>query len=137
MKKYVKTEFHFIYNSGGIPGSISAYLPDDEFKEYLDQCRYEEQKKKYRISSDYMMRKVGGEYAIIPVGTEASFSNAVMAPNRSAAFIWNAFEKASTVEDVVIRSALEFDGNLDKIRGDVHRFAEESLGLKILEEAED
>lgn len=137
MKKYVNTEFHFIHNSGGAAGSALAEMSDEEFRIYMAGCRCEEQKKKYKISSDYVMRKIGGDYAIVPVGTAAVITNAVMTPNNSAVFIWNEFIKPSTVEDVVVRSALEFEGKTEKIREDVHRFVRESLGLKILEEAKE
>lgn len=137
VKKYVSTEFHFIHNSGGAAGSALAEMPDEEFRTYLAGCRYEEQKQKYKISSDYVMRKIGGDYAIVPVGTAAVITNAVMTPNYSAVFIWNEFMEPSTVEDVVVRSALEFEGETEKIREDVHRFARESLGLKILEEVKE
>lgn len=134
MKKYVATEFHFLHNSGGLEGNTLAKMPDEEFRDYMAGYGYEEQKKKYRISDDYLLRKIGGDYAIVPVGATAVISNAVLTPNRSAIFIWNEFKEPSTVEDVVIRSAMEFDGDLAKIREDVHRFMKESLRLKIIEE---
>lgn len=42
--------------------------------------------KKYRVNSDYLLREIAGEYAIIPVGTACQISNAVMVPNDTAAF---------------------------------------------------
>ena len=37
--------------------------------------------KKYHVNSDYLLREIAGEYAIIPVGTACQISNAVMVPN--------------------------------------------------------
>ena len=34
--------------------------------------------KKYRVSADYLLREIAGEYAIIPVGAASQISNAVM-----------------------------------------------------------
>lgn len=36
--------------------------------------------KKYRVSADYLLREIAGEYAIIPVGAACQISNAVMVP---------------------------------------------------------
>ena len=40
--------------------------------------------KKYRVSADYLLREIAGEYAIIPVGAASQISNAVMVPNDTA-----------------------------------------------------
>ena len=90
--------------------------------------------KVFQISSDFVMRQIGGEYAIIPVGEECMFSNAVMAPNDSAVFIWKAFQTPSTAE-AVVRQALEvYEGSADEIRKDVNRFVREALDCRILRE---
>lgn len=47
--------------------------------------------KKYRVSADYLLREIAGEYAIIPVGAASQISNAVMVPNDTAVFLWNTF----------------------------------------------
>ena len=38
--------------------------------------------KKYRVSADYLLREIAGEYAIIPVGAACQISNAVMGSKR-------------------------------------------------------
>lgn len=50
---------------------------------------------KYRVSADYLLREIAGEYAIIPVGAACQISNAVMVPNDTAVFLWNAFFAAA------------------------------------------
>lgn len=42
---------------------------------------------KYRVSADYLLREIAGEYAIIPVGAAYQISNAVMVPNDTAVFL--------------------------------------------------
>lgn len=134
MKKFEKPEFCFIHNTGGMSGQQMAGLSEEQFEAYMQKTEIIEAKKKYRISPDYMLRKIGGDYAIIPVGSDAIISNAVMTPNRPAVFVWNGFVTPSTEEDVAVKCAVEFDGQIEKIREDVHRFVTESLELRILEE---
>ena len=86
MEKYVNTEYHFVRNSGGLSGKELAKLSDDELAEYLRQDSILQEKKKYRINPDFILREIAGEYTIIPIGGDNVFSNAVMAPNGNRCF---------------------------------------------------
>lgn len=136
MKKYKKPEYHFVRNNGGLSGEEIAKLSEDELAEYLSRDSFKEQRRKYRIKSGYILREIAGEYAIVPVDTESVFSNAVMAPNDSAVFLWKVFEQPSTIEDVVMKGMQEYDVTEDVIRKSTEHFIEESLKYEILEEAE-
>ena len=76
------------------------------------------------------------EYHFVPVDTESVFSNAVMAPNDSAVFLWKAFEQPSTIEDVVRKGLQEYDVTEDVIRKSTEHFVKDTLDYKILEEVE-
>ena len=59
-----------------------------------------------------------------------------MAPNDTAVFLWKAFQKPSTKEDVVRRGMEEYEASEEIIRNSINRFVEESLKYKILEEVD-
>lgn len=90
--------------------------------------------KRYQINPNFVMRQIAGEYAIIPVGEESLISNALMTPNASAVFLWNAFAQPNTEEQVVQAGLQAFDGPEEQIRKDVQRFVKESLHYRILME---
>lgn len=136
MKNYKKPEFHFVENNGGLDGNKLASLSDHEIKRYLKQDSYLEAKRKYRIKPGFALRKIAGEYTIIPVDSESLISNAMMIPNGSAVFLWRAFEEPSTVEDVVMKCLMEYEVSKEHIRKTVKTFVEESIRYGILEEAE-
>ena len=136
VKRYKKPEYHFVRNNGGLSGEEIAKLSEDELAEYLSRDSFKEQRRKYRIKSGYILREIAGEYAIVPVDTESVFSNAVMAPNDSAAFLWKAFEQPSTIEDVVRKGLQEYDVTEDVIRKSTEYFVKDTLDYKILEEVE-
>ena len=138
MKEYKKPEFHFVCNPGGLSGKELSKLSDDELTRYLSTDSFQQEKKKYRIRSGYILREIAGEYAIVPVGAENGnpLENTVMAPNDSAVFIWKNFEQPRTLEDVVIRGMLEYDATEERIRRSVENFVTDALKYKILEEAE-
>lgn len=48
--------------------------------------------KRYCIKPNFVLRRIAGEYAIVPVDVESELTNAVMQPNETAAFIWQTFQ---------------------------------------------
>ena len=92
--------------------------------------------KRYRMSPDFVLREIAGEYAIIPLGEGTVFSNTMMTPNRTAAFLWKSFSEPSTEEDVVRRVMEQFDGDEAAIRRDVKRFVTDTLKNKVLMEVD-
>ena len=134
MEKYVNTEYHFVRNSGGLSGKELAKLSDDELAEYLGQDSILQEKKKYRINPDFILREIAGEYTIIPTGGDNVFSNAVMAPNGTAVFLWEAFQKPSTIQDVVVEAMQKYDATEEQIYNSISNFVKQSLEFKVLEE---
>lgn len=129
LKQQGRPEYHFVRNTGDLSCSEIAGLSDEELAAYIKTL-----KKFYQINPAYIMREIGGEYAIIPVDEECLISNAVMTPNASAVFIWNAFLTPSLIEDVVRKALQEFDGPGEVIRDDIYRFVKETLVYKIIRE---
>ena len=134
MEKYVNTEYHFVRNSGGLSGKELAKLSDDELAEYLRQDSMLKEKKKYRINPDFILREIAGEYTIIPTGGDNVFSNAVMAPNGTAVFLWEAFQQPSTIQDVVVEAMQKYDATEEQIYNSISNFVKQSLEYKVLEE---
>lgn len=131
---YVEPKFHFVPNPGGLSGEEIAALSDEELAAYLQRCHFGEAKRCYRIDPGYVLREIGGEAAIVPVDAACTIQNAVMTPNGPAAFLWTLFQTPVTEEDAVQQGLQRYEGPEDVIRGDVHRFVQESLRLGVLKE---
>lgn len=136
MKEYKRPEFHFVRNPGGLRGGELADLSDSELSRYLPKDYYLQEKKKYRIKPDFILREIAGEYAIVPIGSDNAFSNVMMAPNNTAVFLWKEFEQASTIQDVVIHAIEKYDAEEEKIRESIDKFVKESMKYQVLEEVE-
>ena len=134
MEKYVNTEYHFVRNSGGLSGKELAKLSDDELAEYLRQDSILQEKKKYRINPDFILREIAGEYTIIPTSGDNVFSNAVMAPNGTAVFLWEAFQQPSTIQDVAVEAMQKYDVTEEQIYKSISNFVKQYLEFKVLEE---
>lgn len=134
MKEYKKPEIHFVRNPGELKSSEVANMSNEELTTYLENCGYRRAKKLYQINPNFLLRKIADEYAIIPVNEEAFAGNAIMTPNRTAAFLWQKFERPSTEEDVVLQALQQFDGSEEEIRAAVRRFIMDSLNEQVLKE---
>ena len=134
MQRFQKPEYHFVRNSGGLYGKDFTELSDDSLAEYLRQDSILQEKKKYRINPDFILREIAGEYTIIPTGGDNVFSNAVMAPNGTAVFLWEAFQQPSTIQDVVVEAMQKYDATEEQIYNSISNFVKQSLEFKVLEE---
>ena len=85
--------------------------------------------KKYHVNSDYLLREIAGEYAIIPVGTACQISNAVMVPNDTAAF-----QQPRTISEVVAQALEEYAAAEDTIQNSALNFVHDTLRYALLEE---
>lgn len=136
LMEFVKPEMHFVRCKGDLTGEEMLQLSDEELEEYLKRIGYEQAKKRYRIHPDFALREIAGEYAIVPLGETQFFSNAMMTPNKTAAFLWQAFSEPSTEEDVVMRALERFDGEEADIRRDVAMFIKETMKRQALVEVD-
>ena len=134
MEQYVKPEYHFLRNSGGLSGKEISKLSDAELANYLKKDSILKEKRKYQVSQDFILRKIAGEYAIVPVGGDNVFSNAVMAPNETAVFLWETFQQPSTIQDVVVEAMQKYDATEEQIYNSISNFVKQSLEFKVLEE---
>ena len=134
--KFDKPEMHYIRCEGELTGEEMLQLSDEELEEYLKRIGYEQAKKRYRIHPDFALREIAGEYAIVPLGETQFFTNAMMTPNKTASFLWQAFSEPSTEEDVVLRALERFDGAEADIRRDVAMFIKETMKRQALVEVD-
>lgn len=131
MRKYGKPGHCLISNTGGLNCEEIAALSDEQLAEYLKR-----HKQKYRINPDYVLRQIGGEYAIVPVGNACRIQNAVMTPNETAVFLWQTFIEPNTENNAVQMALAEFEAPEGEIRSGVARFVQETLHYKILLEVD-
>lgn len=52
-----------------------------------------------RISKDYIVREIAGEYIIVPTGREALNFQGLITVNETGAFLWNLLQEESMTED--------------------------------------
>ena len=112
----------------------SQPLSDSELQKHPLNHESEPSKRRFKANPDFILREIAGEYTIIPTGGDNVFSNAIMAPNETAVFLWEAFQQPSTIQDVAVKAMQEYDVTEDQIRRSIFNFVKQSLEYKVLEE---
>ena len=92
--------------------------------------------KRYQINPDFILREIAGEAVIVCVGDDVRFNHAMISPNGTAAYIWNAFTTPSTEDEAVAKAEAEYDAPEQVILGGVRSFMRDTLAYNVLLEVE-
>lgn len=89
-----------------------------------------------KANPDYILREIGGECILVPVGGNNPFENSMLTLNETAAFMWKMFMKGSTPREVLDAATKEYESDeenkADIING-VLSYIMQSLQLGLLQ----
>ncbi len=77
-----------------------------------------------KIKSGFVIRAVGGEYVVVPVGERTKTFHGMINLNETSAFIWNFFTAEHTVQECVDALCAEYDVEREQAEADVCQFTE-------------
>lgn len=75
-----------------------------------------------KIKKGFIIRKVGGENIVVPIGAAAKDFHGMVKLNESGAFLWNFFCKGHTTEEAVQAILETYDVDEKTAREDVIAF---------------
>lgn len=87
-----------------------------------------------RISDQFILRQIAGEYIIIPTGQTTLKFNGMITVNEQGAFLWEALKEEITEEALVEAVLAEYDTDRQTARADVAEFLEVLRQKRILNE---
>lgn len=76
-----------------------------------------------KIKSGFVIRQVGGENVVVPVGVMSKQFHGMINLNETGAFLWNFFSENHTVDEGVAALLNEYDVEESIARADVETFA--------------
>ncbi len=134
-RDFNKPMFHFLPLVEGMDAEDLATLPDDELLEVIERCKAQEGKRIFRSNPDFVVTQVADEYMAVPTGEMAQVFNGMVSLNKTGFFIWEQFQEAKTLDEVLTAAKQRFaDDNhcLDmQLREYVTRFNAMNLLLEI------
>ena len=75
-----------------------------------------------KISKEFILREIAGEYILVPVGKTALTFNGLVTVNEVGALIWGMLEKGSAVSTIVNGTLDEYDVDEQTATADVLEF---------------
>ena len=86
-----------------------------------------------RIDKPFILRKIAGDYVILPTGTATLSFNGMITVNEQGAFLWEALQKETTRDQLIEAMLAEYEVNPDTAGADVDEFLQILQRTGILE----
>ena len=77
-----------------------------------------------KIKKGFVVRVVGGDHVVVPVGEMSKKFRGMINLNETGAFLWKFFSEEHTLEEGVAALLNEYDVDEAVARGDVEKFVE-------------
>ena len=77
-----------------------------------------------KIKAGFVVRQVGGENVVVPVGAMSKQFHGMINLNETGAFLWNFYTQNHTVDEGVAALLAEYDVEEEIARADVETFVE-------------
>ena len=77
-----------------------------------------------QIKKGFVVREVGGETVVVPVGKMSKEFHGMINLNATGAFLWRFYESAHSVDEGVQALCAEYDVDAEKAKNDVEKFVE-------------
>ena len=87
-----------------------------------------------KIKEGFLLRQVGGNNVVVPVGAQSVDFRCLITLNEVGAFLWQKLAADSTVESLVEALLAEYDVTADIATADVERFVTALYEKNLLDE---
>ncbi len=77
-----------------------------------------------KIKKGFILRVVGGENVVVPVGEVSKSFHGMINLNETGAFLWKFFTEEHTAEEAIAALCAEYDATEEQVTPDVARFME-------------
>lgn len=77
-----------------------------------------------KIKKGFAKREIAGSNIVVPVGKGVQVFNGMITLNESGSFIWDAFQKDRTIDDVAKMLTKEYEVDIERATSDVTKFVE-------------
>lgn len=81
-----------------------------------------------KIKKGFVLRVVGGENVVVPVGAMSKTFHGMINLNETGAFMWKFFSEEHTLDEGVAALLSEYEVEEDRARTDVQKFMDAIVG---------
>lgn len=89
-----------------------------------------------RIDERFILRKIAGEYMVVPTGEKAGNCNGLILLNASGVFLWDCLQEECTLEELAGQMREEYEASEEIVRRDLEQFLEKMKTIGCLEDTD-
>ena len=78
-----------------------------------------------KVSEDYIMREIAGEYILVPMGAAAANFNGLISMNETGKFVVEQLSREHHLSELVERMIEEYDVSRENAQADLERFLQQ------------
>jgi len=82
---------------------------------------------------DFVMRNVGGENLLVPLGAQVMDMNAIITLNTTSGYIWSLLDQDRSIDELSTAVAERFEVDPARARADIEKFLTEIADLGLLQ----
>ncbi|AEV68688.1 PqqD family protein [Acetivibrio clariflavus] len=86
-----------------------------------------------KLSKEFVLREIAGNYIVVPFGEKAVNFNAMITLNETGAFLWKKIEEGKSKEELLSAILEEYEVDREKAKEDIEKFCEKLKSAGILE----
>ena len=86
-----------------------------------------------RVSKDFIMRQIAGEFIVIPVGQTALKIHGMINLSESAALLWEKLQTDCTEEELIQALLTEYEIDYETAAADVRELIDQMRKVNVLE----
>lgn len=90
------------------------------------------QSKRYKANPDFLLREIGGEAVLVPLGDVGVFENTMLSLNETCAFLWKVFQFPKTAQEAIDEAKEAYEGDASEIEQGVLNFIKDYEKYKLL-----
>ena len=89
-----------------------------------------------KVSKEFILRKIAGEYILVPTGASAVKINGLITMNELGCFIFKTLQEGKTIEQLVDAIVAEYTVDRNTAQADAQEFLQQLRDIGGLEEAD-
>lgn len=89
--------------------------------------------RKYKANPNFLLREIGGECVLVPVGDAGVFDNSLISLNDSFGFLWKFFQDAHTVSQAVDAVLEQYSCSKSEAEQDIVNFVNQTLEYNLIQ----
>lgn len=98
----------------------------------VDTSSNEQKSYLYKTNPNFLLRQIGDEYVLIPLGEVGMLNNSVISLNETSQFLWQIFNTPTSIEEAISKTKEEYEAPNDVIEKEIKSFVEAYLEVGLL-----